>query len=246
MSRNKEMLELLLDGKTYQQIGDQFNVSRQRVQQILSPPKYIRDIVIRRDGERCSLCGIIVGQSGHIHHKDTTNGENYEDIENLQLLCISCHRKKHSTLRYCKNCGKEFTGVGLYCSDECKDIYHNKTCKTELVCANCGKAFVRGNGAVKSRLIPSQQKQKRTNDYFCSRQCQGKYIGRTFGFVSHPENIRGNGKPSRFVEFLPEIIKRYEDGESIYKIASEIGKRLGFTGENSETVKKLIGQSQSI
>ena len=91
----KEMTAMRLDGATYRQIGEEFGVSRQRAQQILSPPASIRRYIVKKYNGRCNGCGIIVEKSGHVHHVNTDNGENYEDIDNLQLLCISCHRGKH-------------------------------------------------------------------------------------------------------------------------------------------------------
>jgi hypothetical protein len=92
----QEMLLMRLEGKTYQEIALKANISRQRVQQLLSPPKQIRDIVIKKSEGLCSSCGIFVGKSGHVHHKGAELEENYQDIENLELLCCSCHRKAHS------------------------------------------------------------------------------------------------------------------------------------------------------
>lgn len=88
------MFEMRLDGKTYQGIATEANISRQRVQQILSPPKEIREYILVKYKGRCARCGIYVGKSGHIHHENTQD-ENYNDINNLELLCISCHRSAH-------------------------------------------------------------------------------------------------------------------------------------------------------
>lgn len=92
------MQELKLDGYTYEYIGEKAGVSRQRIQQILSPPKEIRDYITKKYDGRCSECGLIVNKSGHVHH-NKGNGENYNDIENLELLCIGCHRKRHDPIR---------------------------------------------------------------------------------------------------------------------------------------------------
>jgi 5-methylcytosine-specific restriction endonuclease McrA len=94
----REMLKLRLRGKTYDFIGSKAGVTRQRVQQLLAPPKDIRDFVIKKYDGCCAECGLSVGKSGHVHHNNMGDEENYQDIDNLQLLCISCHRKKHPTL----------------------------------------------------------------------------------------------------------------------------------------------------
>ena len=89
------MLKLRLDGLTYAQIGEIAGVSRQRVQQQLSPPAAIRNFIHKKYGGRCAECGIVSG-SGHIHHKTTeTHVDDYNDVDNLELLCVTCHRLKH-------------------------------------------------------------------------------------------------------------------------------------------------------
>ena len=84
---------------TYAAIGAQLGVSRQRIEQVLSPPAAIRDIVLSRATGRCEECNIQVGTSGHVHHRRAKglDCDSYEDIENLSLLCQGCHRRAHST-----------------------------------------------------------------------------------------------------------------------------------------------------
>ncbi len=94
----EDALKLRLDGQTYRQIGTALGVSRQRIQQILSPPTAVRNMVVERAGGLCQDCGVGVGYSGHVHHKYGAE-ENYNDLFNLQLLCLSCHRKAHPSLR---------------------------------------------------------------------------------------------------------------------------------------------------
>ena len=88
-----------LDGRSYAEIGAELGISRQRVQQILSPPTAIRDMVRRAAKDRCQGCGVIVGKSGHVHHRDSTNGDTYSQLDNLQLLCRSCHWYAHLNAR---------------------------------------------------------------------------------------------------------------------------------------------------
>lgn len=97
MDKRTHALALRLEGLTYQEIGASLGISRQRVQQLTSPPKEIRHLVVERAGGRCQICGLTVLQSGHVHHVRATAGyaENYNDLPNLQLLCRSCHRAAH-------------------------------------------------------------------------------------------------------------------------------------------------------
>ena len=96
--RRAKALALRLSGLTYGQMGEKLGVSRQRAQQLVSPPKEIRTIIVAHANGCCEDCGIGVGDSGHVHHRDTDNGDTYNNVDNLQLLCLSCHRKAHSDL----------------------------------------------------------------------------------------------------------------------------------------------------
>ena len=97
MNRYDEILELRLAGLSFAEISRRVGVSRQRVQQILAPPKPIRDQVIARAEGRCQECGIEVGASGHVHHgsPEHRDGDWYNQIERLILLCVSCHKRVH-------------------------------------------------------------------------------------------------------------------------------------------------------
>ena len=131
------MLRLRLDGQTYAYIAKKAGVSRQRIQQVLSPPIPIRDFVVTKYDGRCFGCGLYIGKSGHVHHVNTDGGENYQDIDNLQLLCISCHRKQHpfdcrhndSFYQHkCLRCGKVWDSLNphpLRCG-KCKSPYWDK------------------------------------------------------------------------------------------------------------------------
>lgn len=88
------MLRLRLDGRTYFEIAKQAGVSRQRIQQILSPPPEIRNYITRKFSNHCAQCGVLIKRKGDIHHIKLSD-EDYEDIENLELLCVSCHQRKH-------------------------------------------------------------------------------------------------------------------------------------------------------
>lgn len=87
-------LELKLRGLSYAEVGIELNRSRQRIQQLLSPPNYIRSLIFEKAGGKCEVCGIFVGKNGHIHHKGTPM-EDYNDVKNLSLLCPACHRHAH-------------------------------------------------------------------------------------------------------------------------------------------------------
>ena len=86
-----------LEGWSYGQIAKEAHVSRQRVQQVLSPPKEIRAFVAKRSEYRCQQCHTELGLSGHVHHAngDATTEEEYEKVDELVYLCMPCHRNVH-------------------------------------------------------------------------------------------------------------------------------------------------------
>lgn len=93
-----EIQKHLLDGKTYQEIADLAGITRQRVQQIAAPPVPIARYIRKKFNYRCNECGILLGNDGgHIHHKNNKLIEDFNDIDNLMLVCPSCHRKIHGS-----------------------------------------------------------------------------------------------------------------------------------------------------
>ena len=90
-------LELRLAGMAYAEIGRHMKVSRQRAQQLLAPPPALRRFIVERAKGRCEKCGVLVGMSGHVHHRASIgmDCDTYHDVENLALLCLSCHRQTH-------------------------------------------------------------------------------------------------------------------------------------------------------
>ena len=107
---NVELLEAKISGKTYAEIAKGTGVSRQRIQQILSPSPVIRRFIKRKYKNRCAKCGVLIENFGHIHHKKMV--EDFQNIDNLELLCISCHTKTHtpipSVFKTCSYCEKSF------------------------------------------------------------------------------------------------------------------------------------------
>ena len=91
-----EMMRRRLEGETYGGIAREMGISRQRVQQILSPPKTVRLAVLERAGQMCEACGGGFARL-HVHHKDSigVEPERYEDLANLEALCQTCHRWAH-------------------------------------------------------------------------------------------------------------------------------------------------------
>jgi DEAD/DEAH box helicase domain-containing protein len=64
----------------------------------------IRQNAIRRDGNRCQVCGTtLVGDSLHVHHikpfRTFTSRETANQLQNLISLCPACHRKAETKVR---------------------------------------------------------------------------------------------------------------------------------------------------
>lgn len=163
-----DLLRLRLDGLTYKSIAEKANVSRQRIQEILSPPPKVRRFIVTKFNGRCCMCGIQVGKSGHVHHSSNNGIEHYEDMDNLELLCISCHRRAHSNTMqaYCKHCGKPTKRGNPFCNRKCQHNYSTLT----LICTYCGKAFTRPRGA-----SDKQKRSSKSGLVFCSHRCVAKY-----------------------------------------------------------------------
>jgi hypothetical protein len=102
-----EMMEYRLAGLSYQAIANKAGVSRQRIQQILRPPASVCQWVGKQANWCCQSCKINIGTSGHVHHREHKGleQEDYQDIQNLEYLCIVCHGIAHSDDRPYKDYG---------------------------------------------------------------------------------------------------------------------------------------------
>ena len=89
------MLRRRVAGVSYAEIAKAAGVSPQRIQQILSPPTAVRKQVIATFSGDCARCGLRVGNSGQVHHLGARNGEDWNDLASLQLLCLGCHAVVH-------------------------------------------------------------------------------------------------------------------------------------------------------
>jgi endogenous inhibitor of DNA gyrase (YacG/DUF329 family) len=100
-----------------------------------------------------------------------------------------------------------------FCSNECSHKYHNVT----LSCDFCGKSFERN---VSDTLMYHCRPNKKQVGIFCSRKCFGKWAGKTYGFVAHPENCNRDGYPPKYD--YSKIDQLHLEGLSY----AEIGHRL--------------------
>lgn len=63
-------------------------------------PPNVRKDVLERDDHECQFCGRSEGDAGgflqlEVHHKDQNPDGRYHDLDNLQTLCVDCHRWMH-------------------------------------------------------------------------------------------------------------------------------------------------------
>ena len=99
----EEMLDLRIEGNSFQRIADEAGITRQAVSLILTPPVDVRDSIYHRHDDRCAHCGLRVitrtegttkNVAGQLHN--TRGGDlNWNTPETLILLCASCHRIEH-------------------------------------------------------------------------------------------------------------------------------------------------------
>ena len=93
------LLRLRCAGLSNAAMAERLGVSRQRIAHRLAPRVAIRRIVVERARGQCEHCGLHVGRSGLIHHR-TSRGmtcDQYNDLDNLGLLCRPCHRRARRT-----------------------------------------------------------------------------------------------------------------------------------------------------
>jgi hypothetical protein len=74
--------------------------------------------------------------------------------------------------KVCINCGEDRGGNKMFCSRKCFTAYHN----VEVTCEVCGVTKQRKI----SEVLHYDDHHKRAHT-FCSKQCQGKWLGDNFG-----------------------------------------------------------------
>lgn len=93
------MLSLRQEGFSYAAVGREFDVSRQRVHQILSKScSGYKEIVWQRTDGCCEICGLPEEEHfRHLtyHHKNPCL-KNYNKPDNILLVCLKCHQYLHS------------------------------------------------------------------------------------------------------------------------------------------------------
>ena len=92
---------------TYTQIGEKFNISKQRVHQIMKNYKTLsasKDERLLRTNLLKHGCSLCPNKSINIHHIDKNSNNNSEN--NLLPLCRKCHYGIHTQKNRCVDCNK--------------------------------------------------------------------------------------------------------------------------------------------
>ena len=162
MNRIEKMKQLKQKGLSYVSIGKLFDISRQRVHQLITDyitptarktKKYkwldkIYEAILKRDNYKCQICE---RKAILVHHIDKDNSNN--DPKNLISLCQSCHGKLHSSRNDKDN---KLTPKGKE-----RMIRKNTKERIKKYCPNCGKEF---------EVLPCATKQ-----IYCSISCANIY-----------------------------------------------------------------------
>ena len=90
-TRNDELKKLHAEGWSYNQLAKRYDISVQRVHQII---KHYNTYWKRIKGE-CFFCGSV--ERLHKHHIDGYPNNNHPS--NLIALCMQCHKKLHKLAR---------------------------------------------------------------------------------------------------------------------------------------------------
>jgi predicted transcriptional regulator len=169
--RIKQIEQLRAKGLSYGNIANLLGISRQRIHQILSGYDLLlqnsvgatngwytqlKDAVLQRDFHQCQLCKST--ESLVIHHLDHNDRNN--NFSNLITLCHSCHGTLH---------------VKKYAASRYGSTHPSFTCII------CNKQF-----RVKRNQVNRRQKlinlgEKAYLPRFCSKHCQGKWLGVNYG-----------------------------------------------------------------
>ena len=175
----RHMKDMLLDGDSYQTIGDRFAISRQRVQQLVRPHPMLLEGVKSRAGGRCEICGIKLNKGGHIHHINSKDAPPsvYNSLSNMLYVCISCHRREHRSGNTCRVCGRSILKNRKYCSPGCRHVYRRVHYTREMTCTWCGETFRVAKSAAKQRTA-----RNKSGSFYCSKHCQGKWLATHYGF----------------------------------------------------------------
>lgn len=136
--------------------------------------------------------------------------------------------------RWCRNCGKLLVGDRKeFCSPKCYHEAHT----VPLECSECGTIFYRRQSQVLYHLNhPLSSNGKPQERFFCNKKCFGRWAGKNYGFVAHPENVLGGGSPRKW-----DYSKVYELRDSTGWGGMKISRELGIPNQTVYSILKKRG-----
>lgn len=174
MTNQDKIKEVYLQNKSYAITGRIFDLTRQRIHQIVKDyknigtqnrqEKYDKKLV----GKKCYICKKL--SAILLHHKDFNNKN--DKLNNLIPCCKDCHVLLHVNYRekigyyngkhkQCSNCGKKFHRNIFQVKSLCMMCFQRKkhNFKEVIYCKNCGKGVFRD---------PTKKHHKRDYCDYCS------------------------------------------------------------------------------
>lgn len=124
----------------------------------------------------------------------------------------------------CPTCGSEIlrrnTGnFNKFCSPECR----NKNIYIPVSCSECNKIF-----PLRAHYVIYMTNIRGREHFFCSKECQGAYAGKYYGFASHPQNSGRNKGQSKYSDALcKRIISLRQENISWGNIHKQLNIPLG-------------------
>lgn len=123
--RNNTIRLMRQYNRSYQDIGDYFGITRQRVHQILND--YVSTIHIKSQkefNENHPICEICKSKKTlHTHHIDKNKRNN--NPKNLMRLCVNCHHQIHKGVITTRKYSKKYIG-NIICLAIDKIVYKLK------------------------------------------------------------------------------------------------------------------------
>jgi hypothetical protein len=116
------------------------------------------------------------------------------------------------TVEHCSNKVKviEFPSLRYSAYGRCAD--HGRDVVL-ITCAECGKESEREryNAYTDHRIKTNSFRTKPQENWFCNNICQGKFIGREYGFIAHPENSARSKSKGIMYGVTPADLKKFAD-----------------------------------
>lgn len=124
--------------------------------------------ILDRDNHRCVRCHEFRDESMlHVHHKTPISEGGGHDLDNLELLCATCHAAKHDT-QPCDVCSL----VGHYLLDEVK---HGGSVGLVHLCGEHYDALAERREVDEFRTASGPPARPEGRCVFCTSEASGKY-----------------------------------------------------------------------